>query len=173
MVGIEFYAAPPLMAELQEKRPFLFKEELDNRFVEFKGEYIKTCHSGYVQLPDGRGKLRLASSYCYILTRAWLHRVVGYKAPTSFGMVPESDEANELLRVVRERGLTPLYHWQSRLHVRSSIVITHRELVDGYLLDNRIWHSRIPNVVPKRVPSLLDVKNNPQRWKRNPYKRFL
>jgi hypothetical protein len=91
-------------------------------------------------------------------TNDWLRNVVGYKGVASLGTVTESDEANELLQTVRGRGLAPLYHWQSRLHVRVGQVITHRELPDGYLLDNRIWRSRIPNVVPKCVPSLLDIK---------------
>ena len=173
VAGIEFHVAPPLMAELQEKRSFLFKEELGNRFVEFKGEWIPTQHSGHIQLPDGREKLRPTFSCCYILTYEWLHKVVGYATPASFGTVTESDEANALLQMVRERGLTPLYHWQSRLHVRVGPVITHRELMDGYLLDNRTWQSKFPNVVPKCVPSLLDVAMNPQRYKGNPYIKYV
>jgi hypothetical protein len=172
-VGVEFHAAAPLIEELQEKLSFLFNEEFGNKFVEFKGEWIETEHTGYVQLPNGGWKHQSTVSYCYVLSNDWLRNVVGYKGVAPFGTVTESDEANELLQTVRGRGLAPLYHWQSRLHVRVGQVITHRELPDGYLLDNRIWRSRIPNVVPKCVPSLLDVKNNPQKYKGNPYLRFV
>jgi len=173
VAGVEFHAASPLIVELQEKRAFLFKEELRNRFVEFKGEWVQTRHSGHMPLPDGREKLQPTFSYCYILTYEWLYKVVGYATPASFGTVTESDEANMLLQMVRERGLTPLYRWQSRLHVRIGSVITHRELTDGYLLDNRVWHSRIQNVVPKSVPSILDVVKNPQKYKDNPYVKYV
>lgn len=151
---------------------FLFEEEFGNRFVEFRGEWIETKHTGYVQTHDG-WKLQSTASYCYVLTHDWLRKVVGYEDPTSFGTITESDEANELLQMVRGRGLAPLYHWQSRLHMRIGQVITHRELTDGYLLDNRVWWSRMSNVLPKCVPSLLDVKNNPRKYKDNPYARFL
>jgi hypothetical protein len=170
--GIEIHAAAPLIKELQEKMDFLFEEEFGNRFVEFRGEWIETKHTGYVQTHNG-WKLQSTASYCYVLTHDWLRNVVGYKGVASFGTVTESDEANELLQTVRGRGLAPLYHWQSRLHVRVGQAITHRELPDGYLLDNRIWRSRIPNVVPKCVPSLLDVKRDPRRWKGNKYARYL
>jgi hypothetical protein len=171
--GAVFYAAGPLISRLQEKLNFLFKEEFGNKFVEFKGEWIETKHTGYVQLLDGGWKHQSTVSYCYVLTNDWLRNVVGYKGVASFGTVTESDEANELLQTVRGRGLAPLYHWQSRLHMRVGQVITHRELPDGYLLDNRTWRSMIPNVVPKRVPSLLDIKIDHERWRNHPYVRYL
>ena len=119
--GAVFYAAGPLISRLQEKLNFLFKEEFGNKFVEFKGEWIETKHTGYVQLPNGGWKQQSTVSYCYVLTNDWLRNVVGYKGVASFGTVTESDEANELLQTVRGRGLAPLYHWQSRLHVRISV----------------------------------------------------
>jgi hypothetical protein len=173
VAGAVFYATGPLINRLQEKLDFLFKEEFGNKFIEFKGEWIETEHTGHVQLPNGGWKQQSTVSYCYVLTNDWLRNVVGYKGVASLGTVTESDEANELLQTVRGRGLAPLYHWQSRLHVRVGQVITHRELPDGYLLDNRIWHSRIPNVVPKCVPSLLDIKTDRERWRDHPYVRYL
>jgi len=168
-VGVEFHAAAPLIKELQEEMSFLFKEKFGNRFVEFKGEWVQTKHTGYVQLPNGGWKPRSTVSYCYILTSDWLYSVVGYNSTASFGTITESDDANKLLQMVHERGLAPLYRWQSRLHIRVGQVVTHRELPDGYLLDNRTWQSRFPNVVPKCMPSLLDVATNPQMYKGNPY----
>jgi hypothetical protein len=114
--GAVFYAAGPLISRLQEKLNFLFKEEFGNKFVEFKGEWIETKHTGYVQLPGGGWKHQSTVSYCYVLTR---------------------------------------------------------ELLDGYLLDNRTWRSMMPNVVPKRVPSLLDVIKEPQKYKDNSYARCI
>jgi len=57
--------------------------------------------------------------------------------------------------------------------MRVGQVITHRELLDGYLLDNRTWRSMMPNVAPKRVPSLLDVIKEPQKYKDNSYARCI
>lgn len=99
--------------------------------------------------------------------------MIGYRGNASFGTITESDEAGELLQQVRGRGLAPHYHWQSRLHIRNGAVITHRELHDGYLLDNRTWLSRVPSIIPKRGPSLLDVKINPEAWHDNPYAYYL
>jgi hypothetical protein len=66
--GAVFYAAGPLISRLQEKLNFLFKEEFGNKFVEFKGEWIETKHTGYVQLPGGGWKHQSTVSYCYVLT---------------------------------------------------------------------------------------------------------
>ena len=152
-------AAKPLLQELQEKRSFYFREEFNNKFIEFKGEWVKTQHAAFYELPYGGRKLKYASSYCYI---------VGV-----FAYIDESEEGPQLLRKFREKGLVPLYHWQSRNHLNSGYTITHRDLPDGYLLDNKTWRSYAPNVIPKCVPSLEDVKRNPRRWKGNKHARFL
>lgn len=52
-------------------------------------------------------------------------------------------------------------------------VVTHRDLPDGYLLDNRTWTRYASNIIPKCVPSLQDVKRDPRRWRGNKYARYL
>lgn len=69
VAGAEFHAATLLIKELQEKMDFLFKEKFGNRFVEFKGEWVQTKHTGYVQMPRGGLKHQSTTSYCYILTQ--------------------------------------------------------------------------------------------------------
>lgn len=158
VTGAVIHAAPPLLQELQETRSFYLKEEFGNKFVEFKGECIRTQHAAFYPLPNGGLKLKHANSYCY---------VVGV-----YGYIDESMEGPQLLQKFREKGLVPLYHWQSRTHFNSGRAITHRDLPDGYLLDNRTWQSYAPNVIPKCVPSLQDVKENPKKWRNNVFSRF-
>lgn len=158
VTGATIYAAPPLMQELREKRPFYMREEFGNKFVEFDGEWVKTQHAAFYELPNGGLKLKYASSYCYI---------VG-----AYAYIDESVEGEQLLRKFREKGLAPLYHWQSRNHFNGGYAVTHRDLPDGYLLDNRRWERYAPNVIPKCVPSLQDVKRNPGKWPGNKFARY-
>ncbi|MEM2045764.1 MAG: hypothetical protein QXO20_06255 [Candidatus Bathyarchaeia archaeon] len=158
VTGATIYAPPPLLEELQEKRAFYLREEFGNRFVEFKGEWFQTQHAAFYQQPSGNLKLTYANSYCYVIE--------------GFGYIDESVEGPQLLDKLRERGLTPLYHWQPRTHFNSGRTITHRDLPDGYLLDPRTWESYAPNVIPKCVPSVQDVFRNPGRHKGNPFAKF-
>lgn len=155
VMNATIYAAPLLLEELQEKRAFYLREEFGNKFVEFRGEWVQTQHAAFYELPYGGMRMKYTNSYCYVVE--------------GFGYIDESVEATQLLRKFREKGLTPLYHWQSRKHFNSGYTITHRDLPDGYLLDPRTWESYAPNVIPKCVPSLQDVKENPMRWKNNAF----
>ena len=173
VAGTVFCGAPPVLEALQERYPFYFKEEFGNRFVEFKGEFYETVHYGYINLPNGSMQLMPAPSYCYILRRRWLAEILGMLMSYDYGYVDESARAYEILREFRAKRLTPLYHWQSRLHMNVGPTITARDLPDGYLLDNRKQYSHKTNVIPKCVPSLLDVKENPEVHRDNPYKHYL
>ena len=84
-------------------------------------------------------------------------------------------EANSLLEKARAEGFVPLFHWQSRNHIDVEPRITPLMLPDGYLLDNRDLLRRMngANVIGKCVPSLLDVKREPVRFKENPYVKYL
>ncbi|RLF12929.1 MAG: hypothetical protein DRJ69_00075, partial [Thermoprotei archaeon] len=80
----------------------------------------------------------------------------------------ESSEANVLLEKARAEKFIPLFHWQSRNHIDMGLRVKANSLTDGYLLDNRKWRSRAPNVVPKCVPSLLDIARNPKQHEGKP-----
>jgi len=43
------------------------------------------------------------------------------------------------------------------------------DLHDGYFLDPTVWEIYADNVIPKCVPSILDVKRNPVAHRGNPY----
>ncbi len=174
VAGAVFCGAPPVLEVLQERHPFYFREEFGNRFIEFKGEFFETLHYGYVHLPSGSAmRLMPTPSYCYVLRHDWLAEVLGSAMSYDYGYVDESARAYEILQEFRAKRLMPLYHWQSRLHMNMGPTITARDLPDGYLLDNRKRFSYKPNVIPKCVPSLLDVKENPELYRDNQYKRYL
>lgn len=72
----------------------------------------------------------------------------------NFAYIDESAESEVLLAAFCEKGLTPLFHWQPREHFDRKYAITHRDLPDGYLMDNRVWKPYAENVIPKCVPSI-------------------
>jgi len=162
-----FYADPELQEELKEKRPYLFYEELENDFRELKA-WTVTERVGWFE-KHGVKRLRKTKSYCYVLTPQWLEANLSYKTASTFCYIDESSEANSLLEKARAERFVPLFHWQSRNHIDVEPRVKANSLADGYLLDNRKWCSYAPNVVPKCVPSILDVAKNPRQHRGNPF----
>lgn len=162
-----FYADPELQEELKEKRSYLFYEEFNNDFRELKA-WTVTEHVGWVER-RGIKRLEKTKSCCYVFTPQWLEANLSYKTTSTFCYIDESSEANVLLEKARAEKFIPLFHWQSRNHIDTGLRVKANSLTDGYLLDNRKWRSRAPNVVPKCVPSILDVAKNPKQHKGNPF----
>ncbi|MEM1792669.1 MAG: hypothetical protein QXE92_00315 [Thermofilaceae archaeon] len=154
VTDVTVYAAPPLIKELEKRLPFFVEM---NKVVGFEGEWIQTEHKAFFEVRSEK-KLRSSPSYCYVVGR--------------YAFIDESAEAFHLLQMFREKGLIPLFHWQPRDHIDVGRRITHRDLPDGYLLDNRTWTRYAPNVIPKCVPSLQDIKQDPEKWKNNAYSKF-
>ena len=162
-----FYADPELQEKLKEKRPYLFYEEFNNDFRELKA-WAVTEHTGWI-VRHGIKRLVKTKSYCYKFMPEWLEKYLSFRASQSYTYIDESSEAHVFLERARTEDSTPLYHWQSRNHIDIEPRVKANSLTDGYLLDNRKWHSRIQNVVPKCVPSILDIAKNPKQHKGNPF----
>ncbi|HID28967.1 MAG TPA: hypothetical protein EYP19_03065 [Desulfobacterales bacterium] len=162
-----YVSSPELLEVLQETRPYLFREELNNKFIIIK-EWAVTEHIGWFSRPDGVWQQQRAKSYCYKFVPEWLEKHLSFRALHPYTYIDESFEARVLLEKARAEGSTPLCHWQSRRHVNLDMAITAHDLPDGYLIDNRKKPFRGLNVVTKRFPSLLDVSENPRRYKGNP-----
>jgi len=162
-----YVLSPELLEALQETRPYLFREELNNKFVTIK-EWAVTEHIGWFSRPGGGWRQQRTKSYCYKFVPEWLEKYLSFRALRPYTYIDESFEAHVLLEKARAEGSTPLCHWQSRCHVNLDMTITARDLPDGYLIDNRKRPARGLNVVTKRFPSLLDVSLNPRRYRGNP-----
>ena len=165
-----FHVDPELLENLKDKCPYLFEKEFNNDFRELKA-WAVTEHTGWI-VKCGVKRLAKTKSYCYKFTPEWLEKHLSFRVSRSYAYIDESSEAYTLLERARAEGSTPLFHWQSRNHIDIGPRVKANSLVDGYLLDNRKWHSRIPNVVPKCVPSILDILQRPDRWRDNEYARY-
>lgn len=159
ITGVQLVCAPPLIEQIEKFAPYYYREEFNVEVVEFKGEYFETHHYPY----DPRLQRYVKVKACgYIL-----------KDVKCF-FIPESFEANRLLAEARAKGLTPLYTWQPRDHLNDGPTLHAKDIYDGYFVDPRPDDKRdhASNVIPKCVPSILDIKTDPDRWPGNKFAEY-
>jgi hypothetical protein len=157
VTDIKLIASEPVIRQIEKYASYYYREEYNVEIVEFKGEFYETEHWTY---NARRSRYVPALACCYVVAEA--------KAL----LICESSVANKFLEMARVRGLMPLYMWQPRDHMNQGITLHAKDIYDGYFIDPTSWDAYADNVVPKCVPSILDVKMDPDRWQNNPYSKL-
>jgi hypothetical protein len=154
ITDIKLVASEPVIRQIEKYASYYYREEYNVEVVEFKGEFCETEHWTF---DVRRSKYLPALACCYVL------------AEVKAFLICESSTANKFLEMARMAKLTPLYMWQPRDHVNHGVTLHAKDIYDGYFIDTRSWDAYADNVIPKCVPSILDVKMDPAAHRGNPY----
>jgi hypothetical protein len=157
VTNAKLICSKPVIRQIEEYAPYYYRDEYNVEVVEFKGEFYETEHWTF---DVRRSKYVPALACCYVL------------ADVKAFLICESSVANKFLKIARALKLMPLYMWQPRGHVNQGITLHTKDICDGYFIDPRSWDAYADNVIPKCVPSILDVKMDPNKWQKNPYSKL-
>lgn len=160
---LEMHVDPDAVKILEKKYSFLWRERVGEHRLDIEvKEHKNTFKTQCVAWDAERG---FYSDFSWGFVAA-----VGEDV---FMVIPESIYAGKLLQRARFEGFTPVFYRQIEALSISKKPITHKDLSDGFFVDTRSRRKYAENVIPRRLPSLYEVKINPHLFKGNPLLEYL
>jgi len=135
--NLTLVCAPPLRVKLEK----LYAKEKTSVNLEEYPDFFPTEH---IFFNRGSGRLEKAKSYGYLIK--------------DLAVIPESNEFERLITEYKPKSTVIILFKQPREHLPTKL-ITARTVENCYFADPTSWSRYAPNVLPKIVLAIIDVRS--------------